>query len=105
MAETPNSPRKSVAKVLRHQIPQENLLRCRWILTWKPTDPSEMAKDATKPHQVPKARLVVLDYEDPLVREIPRDFPTMSKLTRMLILQTAALQNGTSNHLTSVRFS
>lgn len=81
----------TVTRTLRHQIPQENLLRCRWILTWQPTDPSEITK-AGKPRHVPKARLVLLGYEDPLVHEIPRDSPTMSKFTRMLILQTAASQ-------------
>jgi len=77
---------ETVAKVLRHQIPEENILRCRWILTWKPVD-SPGPKDSK---HVPKARLVVLGYEDPLVHEIPRDSPTMSKLSRMLIVQWAA---------------
>ena len=75
------------------QIPEETLLRCRWILTWKPTDPSDLAEDSSKPKHVPKARLVVLGYEDPLVHEIPRDSLTMTKITRMLILQTAASQH------------
>lgn len=39
---------------------------------------------------MPKARLVVLGYDDPLVHEIARDSPTMSKLARMLNLQPAA---------------
>lgn len=81
---------ETVTRILRHQIPEENLLRCRWILTWKPVDPSELATHPSKPKHLPKARLVVLGYEDPLVHEIPRDSPTMTKLTRMLILQTAA---------------
>lgn len=79
---------ETVCRVLRHQIPQENIMRCRWILTWKPLD-SESPNDKN-PKSVPKARLVVLGYEDPLVHEIPRDSPTMSKLSRMLILQYAA---------------
>ena len=77
----------TVAKILRHQIPTENIMRCRWILTWKPVDPSEAT--ASNQHTA-KARLVVLGYEDPLVHEIPRDSPTMTKLSRMLILQMAA---------------
>lgn len=75
---------ETVCKVLRHQIPTENVMRCRWILTWKPTD--NVGKDNQSPSHVPKARLVVLGYEDPLVHEIPRDSPTMSKLARMLII-------------------
>ena len=77
----------TVAKILRHQIPMENIMRCRWILTWKPVDPSEAT--ASNQHTA-KARLVVLGYEDPLIHEIPRDSPTMTKLSRMLILQIAA---------------
>ena len=82
---------ETVCRVLRHQIPQENIMRCRWILTWKPVD-SEESKEKN-PKMVPKARLVVLGYEDPLVHEIPRDSPTMSKLSRMIILQYAASQH------------
>ena len=84
---------ETVARVLRHQIPESNILRCRWILTWKPVDEpsSESGKDH-HPRHVPKARLVVLGYEDPMVHEIPRDSPTMTKLSRMLILQLAASQ-------------
>ena len=77
---------ETVARVLRHQIPEANIMRCRWILTWKPVDSNS---EGPKQH-TPKARLVVLGYEDPLVHEIPRDSPTMSKLSRMLILQLAA---------------
>lgn len=66
---------ETVAKILRHQLPEENILRCRWILTWKRVDQPE--PNGTK--HFPKARLV-------LVHEIPRDSPTMS---RMLIFQWA----------------
>ena len=79
----------TVAKILRHQIPRENIMRCRWILTWKPVDPSE----ATAPNQhTPKARLVVLGYEDPLVHEIPRDSPTMTKLIVKDVSSTSGSQ-------------
>eukprot|EP00434_Breviolum_minutum_P029213 symbB.v1.2.025839.t2/scaffold2536.1/size76742/5 len=83
----------TVERILRHQVPHENIMRCRWILTWKPVDsetPIDKKKEPVKPKLIPKARLVVLGYEDPLVHEIPRDSPTMSKLSRMLILQQAA---------------
>ena len=78
---------ETVCKILRHQVPVENVMRCRWILTWKPVDEGSQVKN---PKFAPKARLVVLGYEDPLVHEIPRDSPTMTKLSRMLILQYAA---------------
>ena len=86
----------TVCRILRHQVPAENILRCRWILTWKDVDESTStgnAKTATgmqQPRQKPKARLVVLGFEDPMVDQIPRDSPTMSKLSRVLILQHAA---------------
>ncbi len=83
---------ETVCRILRSQVPQENIMRCRWILTWKPTDSEGDQKEKMTPKLTPKARLVVLGYEDPLVHEIPRDSPTMSKLARMLILQYAASQ-------------
>lgn len=80
---------ETVAKVLPHQIPAENILRCGWILTWKDVEPSGSSSEQRqdKPLQKAKARLVVLGCEDPQVDSIPRDSPTMSKLSRMLILQ------------------
>jgi len=39
---------------------------------------------------MPKAQLVVLGFEDPMVDQIPRDSPMMSKLSRVLIMQHAA---------------
>lgn len=83
----------TIAKILRHQIPLENIMRCRWILTWKNLDEEE--SKATGSHRKPKARLVVLGYEDPQIDSIPRDSPTMSKLSRMFVLQTAASQKWT----------
>ena len=81
----------TVAKILRHRIPQENIMRCRWILTWKPIEEgSEKPVSKTHPRHKPKARLVVLGFQDPLVESIPRDSPTLTKLSRMLILQLAA---------------
>jgi hypothetical protein len=34
---------ETVSKVLRHQIPKESILRCRWILTWKEADETNAA--------------------------------------------------------------
>ena len=85
---------ETIAKILRHQIPRENIMKCRWILTWKPIDPDEQQSSDSKTHprHKPKARLVVLGFQDPQVDSIPRDSPTVSKLSRMLILQFAASQ-------------
>ena len=81
---------KAVEKVLRSQIPADQVLRCRWILTWKAIDPSEI-KSPDKTHK-PKARLVVLGYLDPDLENIPRDSPTLGRNSRMLILQLIASQ-------------
>eukprot|EP00435_Cladocopium_sp_Y103_P037577 s2392_g10.t1 len=87
---------ETVCRILRHKVPRENVMRCRWILTWKPADDENESKTskcqqtATAPRLRAKARLVVLGFEDPLVDQIPRDSPTMSKLARVLILQHAA---------------
>ena len=81
---------KAVEKVLRSQIPADQVLRCRWILTWKAIDPSEISNPA-KTHK-PKARLVVLGYLDPDLENIPRDSPTLGRNSRMLILQLIAAQ-------------
>ena len=84
----------TVAKILRHQIPLKNIMKCRWILTWKEIDESERKDSKIAQSQFkPKARLVVLGYTDPCIEDIPRDSPTMTKMTRMMILQFAASNN------------
>ena len=84
----------TVAKILRHQIPLKNIMKCRWILTWKEIDESERKNSKNPQDQYkPKARLVVLGYTDPCIEDIPRDSPTMTKLTRMMILQVATSNN------------
>ena len=80
----------TIARIIRHQIPQQNILRSRWILTWKSVDGEK--DDKGNQRTKPKARLVVLGYQDPEVDTIPRDSPTMTKLSRMMILQYAASQ-------------
>ena len=50
----------TIQRICRGQIPKENVLRCRWLLTWKETN-----DDQQHPTKSPKARLIVLGYEDP----------------------------------------
>ena len=80
----------AVAKILRHQLPAENILRCRWICTWKPIDDPRGEANGEKKEQKykAKARLVVLGFMDPALEDIPRDSPTMNKTSRMILLQT-----------------
>ena len=70
----------TVQKILRYKIPPEQILRCRWALTWKTPEPGSTSGDRRA-----KARLVVLGYEDPQIDAIPRDSPTLSKDSRMLV--------------------
>ena len=84
----------TVSKVLRNQIPEDQILRCRWILTWKPLDNlgdehGNVSQRPVKTHKA-KARLVVLGYLDPNLEEIPRDSPTLNRTSRMILLQVIA---------------
>ena len=81
---------ETVQKIARHQIPESQILRSRWVLTWKPPDPC----DASSVKKA-KARLVVLGYEDPQVESIPRGSPTVSRDSRMLALQLIAAKQWT----------
>ena len=66
----------TVRAILRNRIPESNILRSRWILTWKEIDDIEAAQLGTD--RKAKARLVVLGFEDlNNLTEIPRDSPTL----------------------------
>lgn len=82
----------TVTKMLRDQLPPEEILRCRWVLTWKPIEPSD--RDPSHPEKTnkAKARLVVLGYLDPHLEELARDSPTLGRHSRMLLLQLIASQ-------------
>ena len=79
---------ETLTKMFRDQVPHEQILRCRWILNWKPLDPTDTANQG-RTHKA-KARIVVLEYMDPQIEEIPRDSPTLSRTSRMVILQLIA---------------
>lgn len=95
----------TISRILGNQIPQENILKRRWILTCKPIDPedsdmkrvgpesqenrADCASSSVRQHKA-KARLVVLGYLDPNLEEVPRDPPTLSRAGRMLALQAIA---------------
>ena len=82
---------ETVRKILRHKIPEKNILRCRWVLTWKDLDAVDAAKEGKS--RKAKARLVILGYEDPDLCDIPRDSPTLQKESRSLILQLCAARH------------
>lgn len=79
----------TVIKILRNQLSPQEILRCRWILTWKPIDPADQ-KTSKDPSKKAKARLVVLGYLDPCIDSIPGDSPTLGRHSKMLVLQTIA---------------
>ena len=76
--------------MFRNQIAPEQILRCRWILTWKPVDEADRDPNKTNNARKAKARLVVLGYLDPQITEIPRDSPTLNRHSKMLLLQLIA---------------
>ena len=79
---------QTVRKIIRSKIPDQNILRCRWVLTWKELDAIDAAKEGATRRA--KARLVVLGYEDPDITNIPRDSPTLQKESRSVLLQLCA---------------
>ena len=74
---------RTVRRVAAGTLEDSQLMRCRWILTWKAPE-----KEGG-PHRA-KARLVVLGFEDPGLSDIPNDAPTLGKDGRQLILQQVA---------------
>ena len=78
----------TVRKITRSAIPEDQLLRTRWVLTWKSIDAIEQQElGMTKK---PKARLVILGFEDPFIDTLERDSPTLGRDSRMLALQVVA---------------
>ena len=74
----------AIRRILRRRLNPEQILKSRWVLSWKPPDPnSGNVKKA-------KARLVVLGYQDPMLTEVARDSPTLTREGRSVILQTIA---------------
>ena len=74
---------KTVARVAGGTLKPEQIMRSRWILTWKDPLPGTTERRA-------KARIVVLGFEDPGIGKIPSDAPTLGKDARQLLLQQVA---------------
>ena len=81
---------ETVRRISRNMIPEDQILRSRWVLTWKPIDPAELPESSAAQPMKPKARLVVLGFEDPQLDSLARDSPTMGRDSRTLLLQYAA---------------
>jgi hypothetical protein len=80
----------TISRILRNQVPHEQILRCRWVLTWKPIDDSSDAHGPKTMKAKAKARLVILGYLDPKLEDLPRDSPTLGRNSKMLLLQLIA---------------
>eukprot|EP00435_Cladocopium_sp_Y103_P018401 s905_g4.t1 len=65
-------------------IPVERVIKARWVLTWKASSDPDV-KDRT-----PKARLVLVGWQDPDLGKIATDSPTLRKETKHLILSLCA---------------
>ena len=67
-----------------HLIPPEQIMRMRWVLTWK------RQEDGTKKG---KARLVVLGFEDPYLGTEQTSSPTLNKRSKQMLLQICVQNN------------
>eukprot|EP00435_Cladocopium_sp_Y103_P022581 s1765_g5.t1 len=73
----------TVKRLAKGTLSQEQVMRCRWLLTWKDPAPGSTERRA-------KARLIILGFEDPGIGVIPNDAPTLSKDAKQLLLQKAS---------------
>ena len=80
----------TISRILRNQVPHDQILRCRWVLTWKPIDNPSPEDQKVGRTSKAKARLVILGYLDPKLEELPRDSPTLGRNSKMLLLQLIA---------------
>ena len=94
---------KTVAvKAASKFVPQRDLLKMRWVLTFKSTsedtgDDAHTARDRTsqppQPEKVKaKARIVILGYSDPNLLDASTVSPAMSRLSRQLLLNMASVK-------------
>ena len=78
-----------MCEIFRHQIPESSIIKRRLILSWKDAELNTHLGNNSKDNanRKAKARLVILGYQDPALSELERDSPTLSKLSRNLLLQ------------------
>ena len=74
---------KTVCRLAKGTLTDDQIMRCRWILTWKAPSPGTSEQRA-------KARLVVRGFEDPQLSSIAADAPTLTKDGKQLVLQQVA---------------
>ena len=79
---------KTVCRLAKGTLSDSQIMRCRWIFTWKPPAPGTTEERA-------KARLVIRGFEDPQLSTIASDAPTLTKDGKQLILQQVASRGWT----------
>ena len=80
----------TVRKVAKGKIPENALMRCRWLLSWKSATGDESPQELSTQGQRAKARMVIIGFEDPDIDTVSNDAPTLSKDGRMVVLQSVA---------------
>ena len=101
--EVDNWMKTMAVKAARQYVPQRELLKMRWVLTFKSAaqesnddngGSSGVHKDnATKGERIKaKARIVILGYSDPNLLEATTVSPAMTRLSRQLLLNMAAVK-------------
>jgi hypothetical protein len=78
---------KTIQKVAKGKIPENAIMRCRWLLSWKNASGDEPPGELALNGQKAKARLVVIGFEDPQVDTVKNDAPTLTKDGRQVVLQ------------------
>ena len=101
--EVDNWMKTMAVKAARQYVPQRELLKMRWVLTFKSatqeanettSGSAKAAKSssATGERIKAKARIVILGYSDPNLLEATTVSPAMTRLSRQLLLNMAAVK-------------
>ena len=99
--EVDNWMKTMAVKAARQYVPQRELLKMRWVLTFKSAaqesnDANGSSPEVHKDNAVQgermkaKARIVILGYSDPNLLEATTVSPAMTRLSRQLLLNMAA---------------
>ena len=84
---------KTVAvKAASQYVPRQQLLRMRWVLTFKQASPEGEGQASSGDKIRAKARIVILGYSDPHLLEASTTSPAMTRLSRQLLLNAASAQ-------------
>ena len=100
--EVDNWMKTQAVRAVQKFLPQRELLKMRWVLTFKSApDESAEPKDGQPASDFPKAsgerikakaRIVILGYSDPNLLEANTVSPAMSRLSRQLLLNMASVR-------------